>query len=47
MKRKNIVMIMTDDQGYWTLGCAGNLYFRALYSTSQSVGQADLAGRMV
>ena len=24
MKRKNIVMIMTDDQGYWTLGCAGN-----------------------
>lgn len=24
MKRKNLVVIMTDDQGYWTLGCAGN-----------------------
>ena len=24
MKRKNVVMILTDDQGYWTLGCAGN-----------------------
>ena len=24
MKRKNVVVIMTDDQGYWTLGCTGN-----------------------
>lgn len=24
MKRKNVVVILTDDQGYWTLGCAGN-----------------------
>ena len=22
--RKNVVVIMTDDQGYWSLGCAGN-----------------------
>ena len=23
-RKKNVVMIMTDDQGYWSLGCAGN-----------------------
>ena len=22
--RKNVVVIMTDDQGYWSLGCSGN-----------------------
>ncbi|MGL4737752.1 MAG: sulfatase-like hydrolase/transferase [Cellulosilyticaceae bacterium] len=24
MKKPNIIMIMTDDHGYWALGCAGN-----------------------
>lgn len=23
-RKKNFVMIMSDDQGYWSLGCAGN-----------------------
>ena len=23
-KRKNVILILSDDQGYWTLGCAGN-----------------------
>lgn len=24
MKKPNIVFIISDDQGYWSLGCAGN-----------------------
>lgn len=28
MKKPNIVFILTDDQGYWSLGCAGNKEIR-------------------
>ena len=36
-KKPNIIMILTDDQGYWSLGCTGNKEIRtpnidALYS---------------
>ena len=27
-KKKNIILILTDDQGYWSLGCSGNREIR-------------------
>mgnify|MGYP002536096573 CR=1 FL=1 len=27
-KKPNIIMILTDDQGYWSLGCTGNKEIR-------------------
>ena len=27
-KNPNVIMILTDDQGYWSLGCTGNKEIR-------------------
>ena len=27
-KRPNVILILTDDQGYWSLGCNGNKEIR-------------------
>ena len=28
MKKPNIVMVMADDMGYWSMGCVGNREIR-------------------
>ena len=27
-KHPNVLVVLTDDQGYWTMGCAGNSELR-------------------
>ena len=41
-KKPNIIMILTDDQGYWSLGCTGNKDIRTPNIDALAAGGVQL-----
>ena len=41
-KNPNVIMILTDDQGYWSLGCTGNKEIRTPNIDALAAGGVQL-----